>query len=783
MWDHRKHSLSFGRLLRVLVRYALALSTLILPALITIPLMRHPGLGPVVSFSYVLAVTVAAWAFGFWAGIAVSAASLVVLVATVTGGKAFLPQQFDFPAMGVLVLISLLASRVAEARRRVEEVLRSANAQLETRVKERTVELARAHESLRTTLSSIGDAVMATDTEGRIILVNPVAQILTGWTEEEAMGQPLTDVFTIVNETTRDAVESPVTKVLRSGITAGLANHTVLLSRDGCEVPIEDCGAPIRTPDGAITGVVLVFRDVTERRRAEQERERLRKADERLVHILNNIHDGFMTTDTHWHLYYVNPRAAELLRRGGKELLGKTLWEVLPESGGSKAHVELERARRDGIPVHLDLFYERHSAWFDVRAHPHEDGLAVFLRDVTAQKRMEDQLRQAQKMEAIGRFAGGIAHDFNNLLTIINGYAEMALDELPAGSPLGEVASEIAAAGRRASELTGGLLAFSRRQMLQFAVLDLNRVIRDMEKMLRRLLGEDVEVTTALGAELWEIQGDRGQLEQVIMNLAVNGRDAMPHGGTLTLETINAHLDEHYASEHLGVRAGEYVLLAVTDTGHGMDAETQAQIFEPFFTTKGPGKGTGLGLATVYGIVKQTGGSISVYSEPGRGTTFKIYLPRLSANVPRAQRAAAAQPPRRAGRETILLVEDEESLRKLTSLMLGRQGFRILTARNGDEALAICRREGGEIHVVLSDMVMPQMSGQQLAAKIREQYPKMKFVFMSGYTEHAVVNQLLLDSDAVFISKPFNAAELAGKLQQVLGSIAPPCDPGTAGSA
>jgi two-component system, cell cycle sensor histidine kinase and response regulator CckA len=639
----------------VLVRCGLALATLVVPALLTVLLLRHPSFNPLVSFSYVLAVAVAAWVAGFWAGILVAAASVPLLVGIATGGRAFLAPNLDFPALGVFVLISLLSSRVAAARRRVEEVLRSSNEELEGRVRERTAELERARESLQTTLASIGDAVIATNTEGRIVFLNRVAQTLTGWTQDEALGRPLDEVFVIVNEETRGKVENPVTKVLQSGVSVGLANHTALVSREGRVLPIDDCAAPIRTASGAITGVVLVFRDMTERRKTEQERAQL-----------------------------------------------------------------------------------------------------------------EEQLRQAQKMEAIGRFAGGVAHDFNNLLTVINGHAAMTLEDLPANSPFRESIGEIATAGKRAGELTVGLLAFSRRQTLQLTVLDLNIVIRNIEKMLRRLLGEDVELVTNLAPGLWEVHADRGQLEQVIMNLAINARDAMPHGGTLTLETCNTGLN---GTNQLDLQPGDYILLTVTDTGHGMEEKIRARIFDPFFTTKEVGKGTGLGLSTVYGIVKQTGGSISVRSEVGRGTSFQIYLPRQQDSVRQAQSAAApAQTARRADRETILLVEDEEGVRKLTTSMLQRSGFRILTARNGEEALALCRRESGAIQIVLTDMVMPQMSGPQLAATIKAQYPEMKFVFMSGFSEHATVNQTVLDPDAAFVSKPFTAAGLVAKLHEVLGS-------------
>jgi two-component system, cell cycle sensor histidine kinase and response regulator CckA len=614
--------------------------------------------------------------------------------------------------------------------------------------------LAQARESLRVTLASIGDAIIATDADGRITVLNRSAEVLTGWTETEALGRPLGQVFAFVNE---DAVS---------------AGHAAILRRrDGGEIPIDHSGAPIRTPEGAMTGLVFIFRDIAERRRDERQRQRLREADDRMADFLHNIHDGFLAVDRHWRLYYLNPRAAALLGCSGEGLLGKTLLEVLGVPPGSSEALELERARAEGVPIHFDLFHEPQRAWFNIRAYPHREGLALFLQDNTAQKRLEEQLRQAQKMEAIGRLAGAIAHDFNNLLTVMNGYAEMALAELPSDSPLREAVNEISDSGRRAGELTGGLLAFSRRQVLQFSVLDLNAVIGSMEKMLRRLLGEDVEVVTALSPGLWELYADRSQLEQVIMNLAVNARDAMPQGGTLTIETVNTCLDEDYARRHLGVKSGEYVLLAVSDTGCGMDAQTQARIFEPFFTTKSPGKGTGLGLATVYGIVRQTGGSISVYSEPGRGATFKIYVPRSSASVLEAHRAAeAAEAPRPADCPTILLVEDEENLRNFVSTMLDRSGFRVLTAACGNEALEVCRRENANVDVVLSDLVMPHMSGPQLAEEIKRLYPHMKFVFMSGYTEHAVMQQLMLHADAEFLSKPFTAAKLVSKLHAVLGT-------------
>ncbi len=381
--------------------------------------------------------------------------------------------------------------------------------------------------------------------------------------------------------------------------------------------------------------------------------------------------------------------------------------------------------------------------------------------------RLELQLRQAQKMEAIGQLTGGIAHDFNNLLTIINGYSEMLLQTLPAGDPQRDNAAQIREAGERAVALTRQLLAFSRRQMLEPRVLDLNAVVTNTERMLTRTIGEDVNLAAILTPGLGRVKADPGQIEQVIMNLAVNARDAMPHGGRLTIETANVELDENFVRTHAVVKPGRYVMLAVSDTGCGMDAETQKRIFEPFFTTKERGKGTGLGLATVYGIVKQSGGSIWVYSEVGQGTTFKVYLPRVEEQpdtvLPSAVRTASLK-----GTETILLVEDDAPLRKLTQAILKKGGYTVLSAGHSNEAFRVCAEHSGPIHLLLSDVVMPGMSGHELAGRMASAHPDMKVLYLSGYTDDTVVRHGVLDRSMAFLQKPFTALGLLSKVREVL---------------
>jgi len=398
----------------------------------------------------------------------------------------------------------------------------------------------------------------------------------------------------------------------------------------------------------------------------------------------------------------------------------------------------------------------------------------IACEDITELKRAEEekaalqeQLRQSQKVEAVGCLAGGIAHDFNNLLTVIKGYSQLSSIELKEGDPLRGNIDEIQNATDRAASLTRQLLAFSRRQVMEMKILDLNTLLRDLEKMLRRVIGEDIEMVIQLAEDLGRVRADVGQIEQVVMNLAVNGRDAMPNGGKLTIETANMELDEFYARSHVDVKPGHYVMFSVSDTGVGMTPEVRERIFEPFFTTKEKGKGTGLGLSTSYGIVKQSEGDIWVYSVQGKGNTFKIYLPRVNEPLEEIRKEVLKEELPR-GNETILIVEDEEEVRKLAGKTLERQGYRILEASQGDDALRISERHGGPIDLILVDVIMPGMSCSELAKHLKSPHPKMKVVYMSGYTDNAIVRHGVLEKGVNYIQKPFTMEGLARKVREVL---------------
>ncbi len=390
----------------------------------------------------------------------------------------------------------------------------------------------------------------------------------------------------------------------------------------------------------------------------------------------------------------------------------------------------------------------------------------VVIMDVSGRRELEDRLRQAQKMEAVGMLAGGVAHDFNNLLTIITGYSQLILNNLTPNDSNRHSAEQIMKAAERAAALTRQLLAFSRRQVLQPKVLELNKLVSSLSTMLRRLIGEDVDLRLELKHDLGRVSADPGQIEQVLMNLVVNARDAMPRGGVLTVETANVELDDNYAGRHVGVKKGPYVLLAVSDNGSGMDEATRARLFEPFFTTKSSGKGTGLGLSTVFGIVRQSGGSVEVYSEPGRGTSVKVYLPRIDQPAPAENERS--EPVVTRGTETILLVEDDDMVRHLVKETLEREGYRVIDAPGPLEARKLSDQYKSPIQLLITDVVMPKVNGRELADQLLSRRPDMKVLYMSGYTDNAVLNSGILQKDVAFLQKPFTPARLSTKVREVL---------------
>jgi two-component system, cell cycle sensor histidine kinase and response regulator CckA len=547
-----------------------------------------------------------------------------------------------------------------------------------------------------------------------------------------------------------------------------------IIRPDGTIRYIWNRGFPITDENGQVKRYVGVGQDVTAWRQAEED---LRESREYLTQIINRISDPiFVKNDEHKYVL-VNDALCEFEQKPREQLLGRGSFDDLPEALAAyllEREAEVFRTGKEGLSEDTitdrkgkpHTLLAKKSLLVDKKGNRQIVGV---LRDITDHKRLEAQFMQAHKMEAIGALAGGVAHDFNNLLNVINGYAEVLLEEFAENDPKRRDLEQIKNAGQRAASLTTQLLAFSRRQILKPEILDLNTIITNIGSMLRRLIGENIEFLSNLQSDLGLVRADPGKIEQAIINLAINARDAMPQGGRLILETANVDLDDNFVQEDSVAGPGRYVMLSVCDNGTGMDARTQERIFEPFFTTKEKGKGTGLGLPTVYGTVKQSNGFIWVYSEPGKGTTFKIYFPRAEGHITKMPAEKSIEPGLR-GSETILVVEDEELVRTLACRVLRDRGYTILEASDGAEALDKAQSYDDAIDMVFTDVVMPGMSGSELVSRLKDVRPNIKALYASGYTDSAIVHNGSLDFEVAFLQKPFTVESLARKVREVLTS-------------
>jgi two-component system cell cycle sensor histidine kinase/response regulator CckA len=612
------------------------------------------------------------------------------------------------------------------------------------------------------------DMIAVVDMEGKRIYNSLSYQKVLGYSQEELQAS---SAFDQIHPDDRERVEKAAEEARLLG--TGKTLEYRFRHKKGNWLVVESTSSVIRNAKGEPEKLVIVNRDTTERKKAE---EALRRSETGFRSVVENAPYGIFRASTAGGFLQVNPAFQKMLGYElEEELLQRDLGSEIFRHAGEYQRMteqlshaeefkdmEMEWKRMDGTPITVRCSGRRRSECNGDPAY-----FEVFAEDVTEKRVLEKQLRMAQKMEAIGRLSGGIAHDFNNLLGVIIGYSALLKKKLTESNVLYDHAFEIEKAGQRAASLTKQLLAFSRQQVLTPAVLNLNTLASDMEKMLPRLLGEDIEVSLVLDPQLRQVKADQSQIEQVIMNLAVNARDAMPTGGKLKIHTANVELDLAYTRNHPGSKAGAYVMLAVTDTGTGMDSETLLHIFEPFFTTKERGKGTGLGLATVYGVVKQSTGYIWVDSKPGAGTSFQVYLPRHAEELT-VDKRKIDQGEKLCGSESILLVEDAEPLRKLAQTFLEAAGFQVLTAESGERAMEIVAGDVGTFDLLLTDVVMPGMNGRVLSEQLLLRLPGMKVLYMSGYTDSFIAGHGVLDPGTNLLHKPFTEEILIRKIREVL---------------
>jgi two-component system cell cycle sensor histidine kinase/response regulator CckA len=708
-----------------------------------------------------------------WTDERIEPAGREVLRQTGAASFAMFPLSAGNKCMGLILAMAKPTNYFDEEKQQLFQTLaeQGAVALRATYLREQIRESQQRFKGLVETLS---DWIWEIDENGIFTYISPRVRDLLGYEPKELLGKTSLD---LMPPEEAERVKSVSERWLTSH-QPWVALENTCRHKDGRLVMFETSGAPFFDADGQFKGYRGVDRDITERKKAE---EALQKERETSLSILENAPYGVALIDKGGQYIYINPEFTNITGYilqdipTGKDWFQKAfsdpkdrermiqVWKE-DRSKGKIVNREFSITCKDGKIREIEI---RSTFLRDGRA-------VVVLHDITEQKRaqekmesLQEQLRQSQKMEAIGRLAGGIAHDFNNLLTIIKGYSQISLIELKEDTPLKGNIVHIHTATDRAADLVRQLLAFSRRQILEMKVWNLNTILTNLHNMLRRLIGEDIELVTLLAEDLGRVKTDLGWIEQAIMNLVVNARDAMPSGGKLTIETGNADLDEAYVGGHVGVTPGRYVMLSVSDTGAGMTPEVRERLFEPFFSTKEKDKGTGLGLSTVYGIVKQSGGDIWVYSEPDKGSTFKIYLPRVDEPLEERREKALGDELLR-GSETILLVEDEEEVRKLAVRLLERQGYKVLAASDGDEALLVCEQHKDPIHLMLTDVVMPGMNGHELAKRLESLHPEMKVLYMSGYTDNAIVLHGVLVQGVNYIQKPFTVDALTKKVREVL---------------
>lgn len=686
-----------------------------------------------------------------------------LIVVSGTVGEDVAVEMMKFGAQDYLMKDNL--ARLAPA---VEREIREAQTRRRRRQAEEAVR--RSEERYRMVLETSIDGFWVADSEGRILDVNRAYCRLTGYSREELLQMRVQDLDVYLGPA---GVELKIQEVTETGSAHFETKHC---TRDGRIVDIEVSSTYVPRDDTRCS----FLRDISARKQAEKA---LRESEERYRRVVEGAPEGIFV-QTGYRFRYLNPAAIAMFHAESQaQLLGEPVWERIHPDFHFLVAERLRRVQELGLsaPQVEEQFVRLDGTSFDVEAMSEaftfegREGAIIFFREITERKKtereretLENQLQQARKLESLGRLAGGIAHDFNNILTVINGYADLMLGQLAQDNPLRHLSTEMRKAGERGSDLTRQLLAFSRKQLAEPKPVDLNGLISESENLLRRLLGEDVELETKLAPELGWIMADPGQIHQILLNLAVNARDAMPNGGKLIIETDNVELDANQTAGNPDMAPGPFVKLSVTDTGTGIRDEDQQHIFDPFFTTKADGQGTGLGLSTVYGIVRQNGGTISVNGVPGRGSEFAVYLPRHEWPAePHAESAVTAAVPRSA--ETILVAEGLEDVRRLIAVILTNVGCRVLEAATGPDALELAERHAGPIHLMLTDLAMPDMPGNKLAERLKALRPETKVIFLSAHPVDSLTSQGTPEAGTAYLAKPFAPETLIAKVREVLG--------------